>query len=108
MPRALKPRPIRLPRRIKVAGYWIKVRVARNEVDHDGWYEAATKTIFVAGRLVHAADGTAARETVRHEMLHATFDVTGVGHATAFDEEVVVRMVDQVFFPAWETVRPRL
>jgi hypothetical protein len=48
------------------------------------------------------------RETLRHEMLHAALDICGISHLEGYEEEAVVRCVENVFHPAWETVRKQL
>jgi hypothetical protein len=48
------------------------------------------------------------RETLRHEMLHAALHVSGVAFMEYYDEEVLVRAIDHIFFPAWDTIREKL
>lgn len=47
-------------------------------------------------------------ETMRHEMLHAALGVSGVSFSERFDEEAVVRAIDNIFFPAWERMQKHL
>ena len=50
-----------------------------------------------------------ARETLRHEMVHATIAISGVGYALPSGvEEALVRALDSIFFPAWEAVETKL
>ena len=41
-------------------------------------------------------------ETLRHEMIHACFAVAGISHLRRFEEEAVVRCLDNLLFPALE------
>ena len=48
------------------------------------------------------------RETLRHEMLHAALNISGAAFMDKFDEEVIVRAIDAIFFPAWDAMRKKL
>ncbi len=48
------------------------------------------------------------RETLRHEILHAALHVSGVSFLERYDEEALVRAMDHIFFPAWDTVKVKL
>lgn len=48
------------------------------------------------------------RETLRHEMLHAALHVSGVAFMEYYDEEVLVRAIDHIFFPAWSLIEKKL
>jgi hypothetical protein len=41
-------------------------------------------------------------ETLRHEMVHACFAVAGLSHLRRFEEEVIVRCLENLLFPALE------
>lgn len=52
---------------------------------------------------------SAARETLRHEMVHATLAISGIGYALPNGlEEALVRALDSIFFPAWDSVQTKL
>jgi len=44
-------------------------------------------------------------ETLRHEMIHACFAVAGLSHLKRFEEEAVVRCLDNLLFPALESLK---
>jgi hypothetical protein len=48
------------------------------------------------------------RETMRHEVLHASLSMSGVAFAEKFDEESLVRAMENIFFPCWERLEPKL
>lgn len=41
--------------------------------------------------------------TLRHEMIHAAFAISGLSHSKTFEdmEESVVRCLENLFFPSW-------
>jgi hypothetical protein len=41
-------------------------------------------------------------ETLRHEMIHACFAVAGLSHLRRFEEEAIVRCLENLLFPALE------
>lgn len=48
------------------------------------------------------------RETLRHEMIHAALHIGGVAYLDQYDEEAVVRCLENIFFPAWEAAQKQL
>ena len=40
--------------------------------------------------------------TLRHEMMHASLSAAGLSHAEKYDEEPIVRALENIFFPAWD------
>jgi hypothetical protein len=48
------------------------------------------------------------RETLRHEILHAALHVSGVSFLERYDEEALVRAIDHIFHPAWESIRAKI
>ena len=40
--------------------------------------------------------------TIRHEMLHAALGISGLAFCESYEEEAIVRCMDEIFFPAWE------
>lgn len=48
------------------------------------------------------------RESLRHEILHAALHVSGVSFLERYDEEAIVRAIDHIYHPAWDTIRQKL
>jgi len=46
--------------------------------------------------------------TLRHEMLHAALTVAGHSYAEKYDEEPIVRALENIFFPAWDKLTEEL
>tara|TARA_R100001443_G_scaffold116619_1_gene137611 strand:+ start:839 stop:1141 length:303 start_codon:yes stop_codon:yes gene_type:complete len=42
-------------------------------------------------------------ETLRHEMMEASLLISGVGFSERYEQEAVVRCMEEIFFPAWES-----
>ena len=40
--------------------------------------------------------------TIRHEMLHAALGISGLAFCESYEEEAIVRCMDEIFFPAWD------
>tara|TARA_R110002020_G_scaffold67440_1_gene177128 strand:- start:853 stop:1146 length:294 start_codon:yes stop_codon:yes gene_type:complete len=92
------------PKSIRIAG--VSIKVIRQDLDGDpyGYWSLDRRTIVLDKGL----KGKQLRETLRHEMLHATFDLCGVGFTSQFPDEPVIRALDTLFFPSWERVDKRL
>ena len=93
-----------IPKSIRVAGVPIKIVMQDLDGDPYGSWSLDKRTIV----LDQGLKGKQLRETLRHEMLHATFDLCGVGFTTQFPDEPVIRALDTLFFPAWERVEKRM
>jgi Zn-dependent peptidase ImmA (M78 family) len=48
------------------------------------------------------------RETLRHEVLHAALHVSGVSFLERYEEETVVRAIENIYFPAWDGIKAKL
>jgi Zn-dependent peptidase ImmA (M78 family) len=48
------------------------------------------------------------RETLRHEILHAALHVSGVSFLERYEEETVVRAIENIYFPAWDGIKAKL
>ena len=85
------------------------------------------KTITIAGRriklVVRAFKGAdsdkliqintglndkVALETLRHEVMEAALLISGVGFSERYEQEAVVRCMEEIFFPAWEVILKRI
>ena len=51
------------------------------------------------------ADPREMRDTLRHEMVEAALLISGVGWSERYEQESVVRALDNIFWPAWEIVQ---
>lgn len=46
-------------------------------------------------------------ETLRHEMIHACFAISGMSHLRRFEEEAIVRCLENLLFPALECLQTK-
>lgn len=99
-------RPLRLPRSIEVAGQRVRVRVSDLE-DTYGQFTFDDRLIEIDRKHLHE-DPAGAIDTLRHELMEAALFLSGVGFMDRYDQEPVVRAMEQVFFPAWDKLLPRL
>ncbi len=49
-----------------------------------------------------------ALETLRHEMMEASLLLSGVGYSERYEQEAVVRCMEEIFFPAWGVIVKRI
>lgn len=55
-----------------------------------------------------ALDRKMARETLRHELLHSAMKISGVSFCERFEEEALVRCIENIYFPTWDKLEPAL
>jgi hypothetical protein len=90
-----------LPKTVKIGGKTIRV-VVEPELDDWGSYHSDDAVIKISSKCIGRDKLTT--DTLRHEMIHAAFDIAGLSYMERFEEESVVRCLDTVFFPAWSKV----
>jgi hypothetical protein len=91
------------PKTISVAGRRVRL-VFKPLDDLYGQYCHDERTIEINSELGYE-DRLA---TIRHEMIEAALLITGVGFMTAYDQEPIVRCVDEVWYPDWLVFIERL
>jgi hypothetical protein len=97
--------PTKYPKTVSIGGREIAIRIDP-KLDSWGEYHADECEIVLASRTLSKA--STLRETLRHEMLHAALDISGLSYLKTFEEEAIVRCIDGIFHPAWEKVRKQL
>ena len=94
-----------LPKTIRIAGQIVKI--TKDNLSDDnlfGYYSHDRKTIFLSEALQEKEILT----TLRHELMEASLCISGVGWCETYEQEAVVRCMDEVFFPAYERLLKRL
>jgi hypothetical protein len=91
---------MKLPRQVKIAGQTVKIRIGKLESAY-GQYEHDDRTIWISDKI---KDYKTQVLTLRHEMLEATLLISGVGWQEKYESECVVRCIDELFFPAYESL----
>ena len=97
--------PAKLPKSVNIGGRIIAVRVDA-ELESWGEYRSDEREIVLSSRTLCKA--STLRETLRHEMLHAALDISGLSYLKNFEDEAIVRCIDGVFHPAWDATRKQL
>jgi len=95
---------MKLPKSIRIGGHKILIKVA--DLENLGEYHSDIKTIKINASIV--ADDKECFETLRHEMMHCALDVSGLSFCDSFEEESIVRCMDNVFFPAYDKLLAKL
>ena len=98
---------MKFPKTVTIAGRRIKLVVEEFKgIDSDtfGEYFHDDKLIQINTGL----DDKVALETLRHEMMEAALLISGVGFSERYEQEAVVRCMEEIFFPAWEVAVKRL
>lgn len=92
-----------VPKLVNVGGKRIKIRV-KPDLEEWGVYYHDLGEIWLAEKSIKNNLET----TLRHEIMHAALAISGVSFMEGFQEEAVVRCFDDIFFPAWEKILPKL
>jgi hypothetical protein len=96
---------MKIPKTIRIAGQTIKImREDLSDENLFGYYSHDRKVIILSKELKEDKIHT----TLRHELMEAALCISGVGFCETFEQEAVVRCMDEVFFPAYERLRKRL
>lgn len=98
----MKTRP---PTFVIIGGRKIKIYIDP-KLEAWGEYHSDDRKIILASRTLDKQ--STLRETLRHEILHASLDIAGISHLSVYQEEAIVRCIDNIFFPAWDGVRDKL
>lgn len=93
--------PKNLPTKVSIAGQVVRVR--KGKLDAYGQYEHDDRTIWISDAI---REKKVEWETLRHEMIEASLLISGVGWLERYQQEAVVRCIEEIFFPAWEAIRP--
>ena len=91
---------MKIPKKISIGGIAFKVRFVKFDDDDYGKMDFDQRLILLNQAMKNNLQMTI--ETLRHEMIHAALAVGGVSFAVEYDEEVIVRCLDSIFFPAWD------
>jgi hypothetical protein len=92
---------MKLPTSVKIAGQRIKIKVGKLEEAY-GQYEHEHRIIWISNTI---KDERIIIATLRHEILEASLLISGVGWLEKYDQEAIVRCVDEIFWPAWESIK---
>ena len=88
-----------IPKSITVAGNSVTILVEElTDDDCYGYYSHRRRVIGVQKGL----SAKVTRETIRHELVHCALAFCGLSSLVNYEEESIVRCMDEIFFPAYE------
>jgi hypothetical protein len=94
-----------IPKSVTIGGCKIKIQV-KDLDDVHGQFLYDEKIIELNSNLLRKPKEL--KETLRHEMVEAALLLAGVGWGELYDQEPVVRALDNIFWPAWSKIEKRL
>lgn len=98
---------MRFPKTITIAGRRIKLVLGAFKGADSGTFGE----YFHDDKLIQINTGLndkVALETLRHEVMEASLFISGLAWAERFEQEAVVRCMEEIFFPAWEVILKRI
>lgn len=96
----------KLPASVMIGG--IRFAIVCQKIDEGDYGRMIFDERRIVINTICLAKASLLRETLRHEILHAALHVSGVSFLERYDEEALVRAMDHIFFPAWNTVKAKL
>lgn len=82
-----------------------RVRLVICDLDDTyGQYKHDLKTIEIS----RAIPDSVKLITIRHELMEAALLLSGVGFAEQYQQEQIVRCMEEIFFPAWDGFLKRI
>jgi len=90
---------------VSIAGRRIPIKV-RDLDDCYGQYSPDAKVIELDRKTLKCSK--LFKDTLRHEMVEAALYLSGVAYSENYEQEPIVRALDELFWPAWTKVSKRL
>ena len=98
---------MKFPKTITIAGRRIKLVVEPFKgTDSDTFGE-----YFHDDKLIQINTGLSdkvALDTLRHEMMEASLFISGLAWTENYEQEAIVRCMEEIFFPAWDVALKRI
>lgn len=91
---------MKLPKTVLVAGKRIKVKVL--DLEDFGSYHHDLGEIRINKDLLK--DQIELWSTFRHELTHCALAMGGLSHSEHYEEESIIRCLDNLFWPVWNTL----
>lgn len=96
----------KLPRSVSVGGVNFRIIVAETEEGEWGCMKFDDRQIILHPQCLFKPKELVS--TLRHEITHAALHVSGLAFSEKYDEESIVRALDNIFWPAWEKISKKL
>ena len=91
---------MKIPEKIAIMGTEWTIRFAT--LDCYGITQADDRTIVLNSLFIQ--DFNTSYATLKHELLHAVFHMSGIAFMERFEEEAIVRVVENCYLPLLEEV----
>ena len=98
---------MKIPKTITIAGKRIRLIVEEFKGADSGTFGE----YFHDDRLIQLNTGLTdedALETLRHEMMEASLFISGLAWTENYEQEAIVRCMEEIFFPAWDVALKRI
>lgn len=96
----------KLPKNVMIGGQRFRIVVGTlDNGDYGRMYFDERKIVISTACL---AKSSVLIDTLRHEILHAALHISGVSFLERYEEETLVRAIETIFFPAWNTLHNKL
>jgi hypothetical protein len=96
----------KVPKSVTIGGQKFAIVIDPADNENFGEMHFDTRKIVLGSKCL--AKASILRETLRHELLHAALHVSGIAFSEAYDEESIVRCIENIFFPAWDAIHKKL
>lgn len=91
---------------VSIAGQRIPIRYKDLQGEAFGQYLPDDKVIEIDKAVAKCP--ISFKVTLRHEMMEATLFLSGLGWGDVYEQEPIVRAIDEIFWPAWDRVSAKL
>lgn len=96
----------KLPKHVMIGGQKFRIVIGTlDNGDYGRMYFDERKIVISTACL---SKSSILRETLRHEVLHASLHISGVSFLERYEEETIVRAMETIFFPAWDSIHKQL
>jgi hypothetical protein len=97
---------LNIPDHVMIGGCEFNIEVAHIQSGEYGLMHFDDRKIVIS--TICLQKRSVLRATLRHEILHAALHMSGVSFSDNYEEEVIVRAVENIFFPAWDEFKMKL
>jgi len=96
----------KVPNHVMIGGQKFRIIVGTLENGDFGRMYFDERKIVISSACL--SKSSILRETLRHEVLHAALHISGVSFLERYEEETVVRAIENIYFPAWDGIKAKL
>ena len=83
----------------------LKFEIVRENIHEYGLMRFDERQIVISSNVT---DPCVFMSTLRHEMIHAALEIAGISHMRRYDEEPIVRALENILFPALDSITQQL